>query len=129
PESAPQPGGVGRVSAADERAAGSSGGRDRDGAQAGTDRLSGLEARDDVCASKSGAVRGPDEGKADQGIAAEGTPAGAGDDREDVGQRCTSRGSLGAGITEGKRASEVMGRRAKGRNRGERGRKASQTGQ
>src|SRR5215469_15954055 len=85
PESAPQPGGPGRVSAADEGAAGGSGGIDSDGAQAGTDRLSGVEARDDVRASESGGVRGPDEGEADQGVKAEGTPVGAGDHREDVG--------------------------------------------
>jgi hypothetical protein len=70
-------GGLGRVSAADERAAGDSGGLDRDGAQAGADRLPGVEARDDVRASESGGVRGPDEGEADQGAQAEGTPVGA----------------------------------------------------
>src|SRR5579871_1463137 len=85
PESAPQQGGPGRVSAADERAAGGSGGLDGDGAQAGTDRLSGVEAWDDVRASESGGLRGPDEGEADQGAKAEGTPVGAGGHREDVG--------------------------------------------
>ena len=43
-----RPGSLGRISAADERAAGDSGGHNRDGAQAGADRLSGVEARDDV---------------------------------------------------------------------------------
>src|SRR5437773_158174 len=125
PESAPQPGGPGRVSAADERAAGDSGGSDRDGAQAGTDRLSGAEARDDVCASESGGVRGPDEGEADQGVEAEGTPVGAGDNREDVGQRSNGSRSIGGGVKEGKRVSEVEGQRAEGRNREERGTTAS----
>src|SRR5947209_17074140 len=96
-EPAPQPGGPGRVSAADERAAGGSGGRDRDGAQAGTDRLPGVEARADVRASEPGGVRGADEGEANQGVAAEGTPAGAGGGREDVGQRCNGSRSAGAG--------------------------------
>src|SRR5262249_58089988 len=50
-ESAPQPGGTGRVPAADERAAGGAGGRDRDGAQAGTDRLPGVEASTSTGAS------------------------------------------------------------------------------
>src|ERR1043166_3757843 len=85
PESAPQPGGLGRVSTANERAPGDSSGRDRDGAQAGPDRLSGVEARHDVRASESGGVRGPDEGEADQGVAAEGTPVGPGGSRKDVG--------------------------------------------
>src|SRR6516162_10603495 len=85
PESAPQPGGAGRVPAADERAAGGSGRVDGDGAQAGTDRLPGAEARADVRASESGGVRGPDEGEADQGVAAEGPPVGARGSREDVG--------------------------------------------
>src|SRR5439155_4633651 len=88
PEPAPQPGGPGRVPAADERAAGDAGGRDGDGAQAGTDRLPGVEARHDVRASESGGVRGPDEGKAAQGVAAEGPPVGAGSSREGIGQRC-----------------------------------------
>jgi hypothetical protein len=57
--------GLGRISAADEREAGGSGGRDRDGAQGGTDRLSGFEARDDVRASEPGGLRGPDEREAD----------------------------------------------------------------
>src|SRR5262249_46379833 len=70
-ESAPQPGGPGRVRAADEGAAGGSGGLDGDGAQAGTDRLHGAEARDDVRASEPGGLRGADEGEADQGVAAE----------------------------------------------------------
>src|SRR5262249_34599752 len=85
PESAPQQGGPGRVPAADERAAGGSGGLDRDGAQAGTDRLSGAQAWDAVRASESGGLRGPDEGEADQSVATEGSPVGAGDSREDVG--------------------------------------------
>src|SRR6202035_3093413 len=85
PEPAPQPGGPGRVPAADERAAVGSSGRDRDGAQAGPDRLSGVEARPDVCASESRGVRGSDEGEAAQGVAAEGPPVGAGDNGEDVG--------------------------------------------
>src|SRR5947209_20538250 len=97
PEPAPQPGGLGRVPAADARAAGRSGGSDRDGAQAGPDRLSGVEARHDVRASEPGGVRGPDEGEADQGVEAEGTPAGAGGSREDVGQRPNGSRSVGAG--------------------------------
>src|SRR4029079_10762405 len=48
PESAPQPGCPGWVPAADEGAAGGAGGRDRNGTQAGPDRLPGVEARDDV---------------------------------------------------------------------------------
>src|SRR5581483_941769 len=95
-------------------ATGDTGGRDRDGAQAGTDRLPGVNARADVRASESGGVRGPDEGEADQGVAAEGTSVGAGDHREDVGQRCNGRGSLGAGIKERKRVSAVLGWRAEG---------------
>jgi transposase len=47
------------------KGAGSSGGSDRNRAQTGTDRLPGVEARDDVRASESGGVRGPDEGEAD----------------------------------------------------------------
>src|SRR5262249_43101924 len=70
-ESAPQPGGPGRVPAADEGAAGGAGGRDGDGAQAGAHRLPGAQARPDVHASESGGIRGPDEGEADQGLAAE----------------------------------------------------------
>src|SRR5262249_32986729 len=116
PESAPQPRGLGRIPAADERATGNSGGRDRDGAQAGPDRLSGAQARDDVCASESGGLRGPAEGKADQGIAAEGPPVGAGGGREDVGQCGNGNRSVSGGIKEAKRGSEVVGRRAAGRN-------------
>src|SRR4029453_7873746 len=86
-ESAPQQGGPGRVPAADERTAGGSSGLDGDGAQTGTDRLPGVEAWDDVRASESGGVRGSDEGEADQGVATEGTPVGAGDRREADGQR------------------------------------------
>src|SRR5262249_1103311 len=100
-EPAPQPGGPGRgpaggekgaggaggVRGGDERAAGGAGGRDRDGAQAGAGRLSGVEARDDVRAPESRGVRGADEGEADQGVAAEGTPVGAGGRREAVGER------------------------------------------
>src|SRR5437588_8798095 len=111
PEPAPQPGGPGRVPAADERAAGGAGGRDRDGAQAGTDRLSGVEARDDVRAPESGGVRGPDEGEADQGVEAEGTPAGAGGNREGVGQRRNGRHSGGAGGTGAKRGAGGLGAR------------------
>ena len=96
---------------------------DRDGAQAGPDRLPGVEARDDVRASESGGVRGPDEGEADQGVAAEGAPVGAGGGREDVGQRSDGGRSAGAGVKERKRESEVVGRRAEGR----RARRASQT--
>jgi transposase len=48
PESTPQQVGLGRVSAAHERAAGDAGGLDRNGAQAGTDRVPGAQARDDV---------------------------------------------------------------------------------
>src|SRR5205823_8108548 len=107
PEPAPQPGGPGRVPAADERAAGGAGGRDGDGAQAGTDRLSGVEARPDVRAPESGGVRGADEGEAAQGVAAEGPPAGAGGGREGVGQRCNGNRSVGAGVTE-------VGQRAEG---------------
>src|SRR5215471_12889620 len=127
-EPAPQPGGAGRVPAADEGAAGGSGGRDRDGAQAGPDRLPGAEARDDVRASESGGVRGPSEGEADQGAEAEGPPVGAGGRREAVGQRCAGGRRAGAGVTKGKRVSEVVGRRAAARNRGERRRTARQTG-
>src|SRR5262249_42710363 len=93
--------------AADERAAGGSGGRDRDGAQTGTDRLPGAQARDDVRASESGGVRGADEGQADQGVAAEGTPVGAGGSRGDVGQRAHGSRSVGA---RGKRGSGDRGR-------------------
>jgi hypothetical protein len=50
-----------------------------------TDRLFGVEARPDVCASESGGIRGPNEGEAAQGVAAESTPVGAGDRREGVG--------------------------------------------
>src|SRR4051794_40211689 len=98
PEPAPQPGGPGRVPAADERPAGGAGGRDRDGAQAGADRLPGVEARDDVRASESGGVRGPDEGEADQGVEAEGTPVGAGPRREGGGRRSGDSRSVGAGV-------------------------------
>ena len=49
----------------------------------------------DVRASESGGVRGPDEGEADQGVAAEGTPVGAGGSREDVGQRSNGSRSVG----------------------------------
>src|SRR5207245_125998 len=63
PGPAPQQGCVGRVPAADEGAAGGSGGPDRDGAQAGPDRLPGVEARDDVRAPGPGGVRGADEGE------------------------------------------------------------------
>src|SRR5579871_209608 len=122
PESAPQQGGPGRVPAADERAAGGSGGLDRDGAQAGTDRLSGAQARDDVRASEPGGVRGPDEGKADQGVAAEGARAGAGARREGGGRGAHGSRGIGTGVTKAKRVSEVVGRRAAARNRGERGR-------
>src|SRR5262249_4586723 len=87
--------------AADERAAGGSGGRDRDGAQTGTDRLPGAQARDDVRASESGGVRGADEGQADQGVAAEGTPVGAGGSREAVGQRGHGSRSVGARVKRG----------------------------
>lgn len=54
-------------------------GVDRDGAEAGPDRLPGVEAWHDVRASESAGVRGPDEGEAGEGVAAEGTPVGAGD--------------------------------------------------
>src|SRR5438105_4510979 len=50
-----------------------------------------------ACGSESGGVRGPDEGEADQGVAAEGTPVGAGDNREDVGHRSHGSRSVGAG--------------------------------
>src|SRR5262249_4347735 len=120
PEPAPQPGGPGRVPAADESAAGGSGGRDRDGAQAGTDRLSGAQARDDVRASEPGGVRGADAGEADQGVEAEGTPVGAGDHREDVGGPCNGGRSAGGGIKEGKTASAVVDERGgTGNNRDE----------
>src|SRR5262249_14196426 len=109
------------------RAAGGSGGRDGDGAQAGTDRLPGAEARDDVRASESGGVRGPDEGKAAQGVAAEGAPVGAGGGREDAGQRANRSGSVGAGGKEGTGVSAVAGQRAEGNNGQERGRTASRT--
>src|SRR5262249_50634073 len=56
-------------------------------------------------------VRGPDEGEAAQGVATESTPVGAGGSREDVGQRCPSRGGIGAGIKEGNKTSEEVGRR------------------
>src|SRR5262249_60439731 len=85
PEPAPQPGGAGWVPAADEGAAGGPGGLDGDGAQAGTDRLPGVEAWADVRASESGGVRGADEGGADQGGAAEGGAGGTGNRREDGG--------------------------------------------
>src|SRR5262249_15002686 len=41
------------------------------------------QAWDDVRASESAGVHGPDEGEADQGVATEGTPVGTGDSRED----------------------------------------------
>src|SRR5262249_42723303 len=67
-------------------------------------------------------------GEAAQGVAAEGTPAGAGASRADVGQRSHGSHSVGAGVTKGKRVSEVVVRRAAARNRGKRGRTARQTG-
>src|SRR6516164_9209251 len=100
PESAPQPGGLGRVPAAHESAARGPGGCDRNGAQAGTDRLPSVEARADVRASESGGVRGPNEGEAAQGVEAEGTPVGAGDNRENVGRRSNGSRRFGAGIKE-----------------------------
>src|SRR5262249_14775032 len=109
PESAPQPGGPGRLSTADERAAGGAGGRDRGGAQTSTHRLSGVEARDDVRGAEPGGVRGPDEGEADQGAQAEGTPVGTGNQREDVGWPCPGGRSAGGGIKEGRTASAVVG--------------------
>src|SRR5262249_12956114 len=53
---------------------------------------------------------------------AEGPPVGAGSNREGVGPRCNGNRSVGAGLTE-------VGQRTEGRNRGGRGRTASQTGQ
>ena len=94
-------GALGGVPAADERAAGGPGGGDGDGAQAGADRLPGVEARDDVRAAEPGGVRGPDEGEAAQGAEAEGAPAGAGGDREDAGQRGDGGRGIGAGMKEG----------------------------
>jgi transposase len=70
---------------ADERAAGEPGGGDRDGAQAGADRLPGAEARPDVRAEESGGVRSPDEAEAAQGAEAAGAPAGPGGGREGAG--------------------------------------------
>jgi hypothetical protein len=105
--------GPGRVLAADEGAAGGSGGLDRDGAQVGTDRLPAAEARDDVRASESARVRGADEGEAGQGVEAEGTPVGAGGGREDADQRCNGSRSTGARVEEDKRASAV-GQEAEG---------------
>jgi hypothetical protein len=95
-----------RVPAADERPAGGAGGRDRDGAQAGPHRLPGAEARDDVRASESGGVRGPDEGEAGQGVAAEGTSAGAGRRRDNVGERAAGSRRVGAGVKKRKRESD-----------------------
>src|SRR5262249_37346211 len=100
-------GGLGRVSTAHERPAGDAGGLDRDGAQASTDRLPGTQARHDVRASESGAVRGRDEGEADQGVEAEGTPVGAGGHRED-GECSNASRSPGRGIKERKRVSEPI---------------------
>src|SRR5262249_42751261 len=85
-----------------------------DGAQAGTDRLPGAQAWDDVRASESGGVRGPDEGQAGQGAAAEGAPVGAGGNREDVGRRCNGSRSAGGGGKTGKRISAGVGRRGRG---------------
>jgi transposase len=68
------------------RAAGGSGGRDGDGAPAGADGLAGVQAREDVGASESAGGRGPEEGEADQGVAAQGPPVGAGGGRKDVGE-------------------------------------------
>src|SRR5262249_43644875 len=120
PESAPQQGGPGRVPAADERAAGGSSGLDRDGAQAGTDRLSGVGAWHDGCVADSGGLRVPDAGEADQGVATEGTPVGAGGHREDVGRRGHGSRSSGAGIDERRRGSEPIPqgrRRLPGKNK------------
>src|SRR5947209_14818475 len=69
-ESAPQPGGSGRVPAADESPAGGAGGGDGDGARAG------VEARPDVRAEEPGGIRRPDEGEAAKGVEAEGAPVG-----------------------------------------------------
>src|SRR5262249_53782126 len=103
-----QPGSPGRVPAADERAAGGSGGLGGDGAQAGTHRLSGAQGWDDVRASESGGLRGPDGGEADQGLKEEGTPLEAGSHREDVGKRGHGSRRSGAGIDERKRGSEPI---------------------
>src|SRR5262249_10948798 len=48
--------------------------------------------------------------------------------RADVGQRAHGSRGIGAGVTKGKRVSEVVGRRAAARTRGERGRTARPTG-
>src|SRR5262249_14396582 len=71
----------------------------------------------------------PDEGEADQGVAAEGPPVGAGGGREDIGQRGDGSRSAGGGIKEAKRGSGVVGRQAAGTNGGARGRTARQAEQ
>ena len=114
-ESAPQPGGHGRVSAADERAAGGDGGGDGDGAQTGADRLSGVEVRPDVRAEEPGGIRRSDEGEAGQGVEAEGAPVGPGGDREDAGRRTAEQHRCGdkGGTQQPKRWTG--GRRDRGR--------------
>src|SRR5262249_50043320 len=76
--------------------------------------LPGAEARDDVRASEPAGVRGADEGEADQGAEAEGTPVGAGGSREDAGQRRNGSRSAGAGIKEHKGGSAVADLRVEG---------------
>src|SRR5262249_34230353 len=91
------------------------GGGDGDGAQAGADRVSSVEARAALRAAEPGRVPGADEGEADQGVEAEGAAAGAGGQREAVGGR-GHRGGAGAGGSEaqggGRRVSRRGGERA-----------------
>src|SRR5262249_51616275 len=100
PRPAPERGSVGGLSASDESAAGHTGGVDGHGAQAGADRVSGVEARTALRAAESGGIPGADEGEADQGAEAQGASVGAGADREAVGGQCNG-GGAGAGLREG----------------------------
>src|SRR5262249_13699403 len=61
---------------------------------------------------------GCDEGEADQGVEAEGTPVGVGGHREDIGGRCNGGRNTGAGIKERKRLSESAQQRGAGQERG-----------
>src|SRR5262249_40914719 len=81
----------------------------RDGAQAGADRLPGVAARPDVRAPEPGGVRGPDEGEATQGVAAEGAPAGTGRRREGGGGRSGGSPRGGAGGKGGEGGQEGEG--------------------
>src|SRR5262249_21526014 len=65
--------------------------------------------------------------EADQGVAAEGPPVGAGGSRDAAGQRCTGGRRAGTGGEEDRRGSAAVAHRAEGRNREERGRPAGRT--